>query len=150
MGTVCPEDILKWLLQAGLMVRKACLLRSPQSSGQPVSHRGTRQRVCPSSAPAHPSSATVNDCICRDLGQTLIVVLDEHEDPSTIHSLITVNGIGNVAIICSGAPGSETPRLRLLQAMVANIRHQILSVLRAVPGSFSDMPRTLDINGHWR
>lgn len=40
----------------------------------------------------------------RDLGQTLIVVLDGHLDPSAIRPLIAEQGVGSVVISCSEAP----------------------------------------------
>lgn len=51
--------------------------------------------------------ATTDDRVSRDLGQTLIVVLDGHEDPSTIRPLLAEHGIGNLIIECSGAPGLQ-------------------------------------------
>ncbi|KAL8811221.1 MAG: hypothetical protein Q9200_001976 [Gallowayella weberi] len=40
----------------------------------------------------------------RNLGQTLLVVLDQHDEPSTIRSLFTHPGIGSVVITCSDVP----------------------------------------------
>ncbi|KAI4259068.1 MAG: hypothetical protein L6R42_004769 [Xanthoria sp. 1 TBL-2021] len=50
----------------------------------------------------HPSTTK------KDLGQTLIVLLDYHQDPLTIRSLFHDPGIGSVIVTCSDVPGGRS------------------------------------------
>lgn len=45
----------------------------------------------------------------RYLGQILIAVLDGHEDPEAIRTLIDEHGVGSVVVRCSDVPGQSIP-----------------------------------------
>ncbi|KAL8734504.1 MAG: hypothetical protein Q9166_001404 [cf. Caloplaca sp. 2 TL-2023] len=54
----------------------------------------------------------------RSLGQTLMVVLDHHEDPSTIRSLLANPGIGSIIITCS-----DLPDLTRIASLTSELQH---------------------------
>ncbi|CAO1604107.1 hypothetical protein XANCAGTX0491_007673 [Xanthoria calcicola] len=62
----------------------------------------------------------------RNLGQTLILLLDYHQDPLTLRSLFHDPGIGSVIVTCSDAPnlGRIASLINQLQHFAREARHE--------------------------